>query len=105
MIKRVEQRVVIDMEGSQWDDLDKPLTFQEQSNSDERDTVDFALKVDFQGQLKEQVFCSQLTYLVNITISQMYIENLLISIQKLFRMHSISNQQLFKGYERSIRSI
>jgi hypothetical protein len=35
------------MEGSQWDDLDKPLTFQEQSNSDERDTVDFALKVDF----------------------------------------------------------
>ena len=66
----MEQRVVIDMEGSQWDDLDKPLTFQEQSNSDERDTVDFALKVDFQGQLKEQVFCSQLTYLVNITISQ-----------------------------------
>ena len=47
VIKRVQQRVVIDMEGSQWDDLDKPLTFQEQSNSDERDTVDFALKVDF----------------------------------------------------------
>lgn len=47
IIKRVQQRVVIDMEGSQWDDLDKPLTFQEQSNSDERDTVDFALKLDF----------------------------------------------------------